>query len=134
MKTSDLLGNSLVTLRLREKLLGRITIEAPIKEFLDNVQFVFPDQELLDSFRRGRLYGWGLAYFGKSEQATFIVKLTETPDKFLTTRRPRPGDIEVLVVITSEWLLNWIKTEPVSLDDLILQPQFPPMSFKENDK
>ena len=133
MRTTDLLGNSLVTLRLREKLLGRITIETSVKEFLNNVQFVFPDQELLDSFRRGRLYGWGLANFGKSEQAAFIVKLTETKDKFLTTRKPQKDDIEVLVVISSDWLLNWIKTEPVSLDDLILQPQFPPMSFKEND-
>jgi len=107
-----------VTLRLKEKLMGRITIEAPIEEFLQGVQFIFPDEALIKNMKRGRLYSWGVAAYNSYEQAAFIVKLTESPTEFLTTKKPVTGDYEVLVVMTAEYLMKWLKTETVPLDQL----------------
>ena len=114
-----MLKNDRIRLTLKEKLLGKITIKANLADFLTNVRFVFPDKEILDGMQRGVLYGWGNADFGcLAPKAEFIVKLTQAPDNFLTTRKPLPGDEDILAIISTDMLMKWLVTETILLEDL----------------
>ena len=114
-----MLKNDRIRLSLKEKLLGKITIKANLADFLTNVRFVFPDQELMGNMKRGVLYGWGNADYGcLAPRTDFIVKLTQSPDNFLTTRKPLPGDEDVLAIISTDLIMKWLVTETISLEDL----------------
>ena len=114
-----MLKNDRIRLSLKEKLLGKITIKAGLADFLTNVRFVFPDQELMDTMKRGVLYGWGNADYGcLAPRTDFIVKLTQSPDNFLSTRKPLPGDEDVLAIISTDLIMKWLVTETISLEDL----------------
>jgi len=114
-----MLKNDRIRLSLKEKLLGKITIKANLADFLTNVRFVFPDQELMDNMKRGVLYGWGNADYGcLAPRTDFIVKLTQSPDNFLSTRKPLPGDEDVLAIISTDLIMKWLVTETISLEDL----------------
>ena len=128
-----MLKNDRIRLTLKEKLLGKIAIKADLADFLTNVRFVFPDQELMDNMKRGMLYSWGNADYGcLAPKTEFIVKLTQSPDHFLTTRNPLPGDEDVLAIISTDMIMKWLVTETVTIDDLVMESQFPPMNFEEN--
>jgi hypothetical protein len=106
---SNIVQGQKIKLRLRDKVLGRLNIEAALDDFLTSVQFAFPSQELMDGMWRGQLYEWGTSSYGDLfPQAAFIVKLTQTKLNFLTHKRPRLGDEEVLVIIPTGKLLEWI--------------------------